>query len=214
MHRNIAAKAYYDSIMNLRPQDAIAHVFGKLTGSTAENPLKQRTLLIPDEILYNNNFMTKDLYAKTANYVNFLSRRTHLKTSFQDATLSGDFEDIATGLLGEYKDKRFAINNRIETLGKKLEDAKDAKTKAKIEKEMADAKKDLAKEKKEFESTKKTMKTLYETRMMGVNTRSDFDNMGRKILMSMTAATNLHNLPATQIGDLGFVDSSMAYGHL
>jgi hypothetical protein len=189
-HREEAAKAYYDSIMNMHPQDVIADVFGKLTGKVDENPLKQRTLPVPDEILYNNNFMTKDLYSKTANYVTYLSRRTHLKNSFQDVTVNGGFEELAESLLSEHKKNRDLINERISKLTDKKE----------IEKE----KKLLRKEKIDFEAIKKDMKMLYENRMMGLNRRSDRSEMWRRTWMSLTAAANLHNLPAMQVTDLAF----------
>jgi hypothetical protein len=48
------------------------------------------------------------------------------------------------------------------------------------------------------------MKRLFENRMMGINKRDDFDNMTRRTWMSLTAAANLHNLPAMQITDLAF----------
>ena len=190
LHRVQAAKAYYYSILNIHPEDIIADVFGKLTGKPSENVLKKRTIPIPDEILYNNNFMTKDLYSKTANYVNYLSKRTHLKTSFENVTVNGDFDELAESLLEEHKSNRDMINDRIN----RLESEKD------IEKE----KKLLRKEMADFESTKKDIKQLYETRMMGLNRRNDFDEMGRRTFMSITAAANLHNLPATQITDLAF----------
>ena len=115
-HREQAAKAYYSSIMNMNPEDTIADVFGNLTGKQSENVLKKRTLPVPDEILYNNNFMTKDLYSKTANYVNYLSKRTHLKTSFGNVTVNGDFEELAESLLDEHKYNRGLINKRIAEL--------------------------------------------------------------------------------------------------
>jgi hypothetical protein len=197
-HRETAAKAYYDSIMNLNPEDIVADVFGRVTGKPSENALKRRTLPVPDEILYNNKFMTKDLYAKTANYVNYLSRRTHLKTSFQNVTVNGGFEELAESLLNEYKSNRALISNRISKL-------KEGEQSPKIKKQIASEEKALNKESLEFENIKKVMKTLYETRMMGINKRSEFDNMARNTLMSITAAANLHNLGATQITDVGFI---------
>src|SRR5258706_73342 len=49
------------------------------------------------------------------------------------------------------------------------------------------------------------MKYLYEDRMMGLNKRNDYNEMIRRTWMSLTSAANLHNLPATQITDLGFI---------
>lgn len=189
-HRQQTAKSYYDSIMNMHPEDIVSDVFGKIIGNTDSNPLKKRTLLIPDEILYNNNFLTKDLYSKTANYVNYLSKRTHLKTSFENVTVNGNFEELAENLLTQYKSRREAINNRIE----KLTNPKD----------IQNEKKKLRKEAVKFNDIKTTMKRLFENRMMGINKRDDFDTMARRTWMSLTAAANLHNLPAMQLTDLGF----------
>lgn len=202
-HREQAAKGYYNSILQMKPEDIVADVFGKLTGKTSENVLKQRTLMIPDEILYNNNFMTKDLHAKTANYVNYLSKRTHLKNSFKNVTVNGDFEELAEGLLEEHNNARTLISERIERLKTSLEDAKPDQKK-KIQKEIRSENKIFNKEILDFDAVKKDMKYLYETRMMGLNRRNDFDEMARRTWMSLTSASTLHNLPATQITDLAF----------
>jgi len=188
--REIHAKACYDSIMHMHPEDVISDIFGRITGNDATNPLKKRTLMIPDEILYNNNFMTKDLFAKTANYVNFLSKRTHLKTSFENVTVNGDFKELAEGLSNRYQSRRAIINKKLE----KITDPKEIIKQQKL----------LKKEDIKFKDIKDTMQKLFETRMMGINKRSDFDTMFRRTLMSLTAAVNLHNMPATQITDLAF----------
>lgn len=185
-----AAKASYDSIMQMHPEDIISDMFGKMMGNAESNPLKKRTLMVPDEILYNNNFMTKDLYAKTANYVNFLSRKTHLKTSFDNVTVNGNFEELGVNLQEEYQAKRELINQRIEKLTDK--------------KEISKEKKKLDKEAKKFGDIKNVMKNLFENRMMGINKRNDFDTMARRTWMSLTAAVNLHNLPGMQITDFAF----------
>jgi len=184
------AQGYYNSIMNMHPEDIVADVFGKAMGNDSANALKKRTLMIPDEILYNNNFLTKDLFSKTANYVNYLSKRTHLKTSFDNVTVNGNFEELAENLLTEYKTRRAQINQ-------KLENATDPK-------EIDKFKKLLKKEAVKFNDIKTTMKRLFENRMMGINKRDDFDLMARRTWMSLTAAANLHNLPATQITDLAW----------
>jgi hypothetical protein len=198
-----AAKAYYNSIMHLRPEDTVADVFGKVMGNGQANPLKKRTLMIPDEILYNNNFLTKDLYSKTANYVNYLSRRTHLKTSFDNVTVNGNFEELAEGINQRYESRRSVINQKIVALKEKRESATGKQLKS-IDKDIAAEKKNLKKEAVNFDSVKKTMKQLFENRMMGLNKREDVDLMARRSWMSITAAANLHNLPATQITDLAW----------
>lgn len=188
--RELHAKSAYDSIMNMHPEDVISDIFGKITGNAQANPLKKRTLMVPDKILYDNHFMTKDLYSKTSNYVNFLSKRTHLKTSFSNVTVNGDFEELAESLKNEYESYKAPLNKIIET-------SKDTK-------EISKAKKAIKKESKEFNDIKKDMKNLFQTRMMGINKKEDFDLMARRTLMSLSAAANLHNLPATQITDVGW----------
>lgn len=188
--RETQARAYYNSIMNTHPEDVVNDMFNMMVGNPVSNPILRRTMPIPDEILYNNNFMTKDLFSKTANYVNMLSKKTHLKTSFENVTVNGGFEELAENLLTEYKTRREIINKRIEGLTDK--------------KAIAKQKKLLRKEAVKFEDIKLTMKRLFENRMMGINKRDDFDLMARRTWMSLTAAANLHNLPATQITDLAF----------
>jgi hypothetical protein len=202
--REIHAKSYYDSIMNMKPQDIVSDVFGKIIGKKDENVLQARTLNVPDELLYNNNFMTKDLFAKTANYVNYLSKRTHLKNAFKNVTVTGDFEELAEGLGNEYQENRAIINDRIEALKHTLANAEDETSKKNIQKQITEQQKLLNNEKKEFNNIKSVMAYLYKHRMMGLDQRSDFDTMARRGFMALTAAANLHNLPATQITDLGF----------
>lgn len=202
--RVVAAQAYLDSITNMRPEDIVADVFGRMTGKTSENVLKSRTLPVPDEILYQNNFMSKDLHAKTANYVNYLSKRTHLKTSFSNVTVNGDFNELAVDLLDQHKYAKGLIEDRIVKLEKEHATAT-GKKKEKLAKELKKENKNFKKEVISFEKTREDIKQLYENRMMGLNKKSDFDSMARRTWMSITAAANLHNLPATQITDLAFV---------
>lgn len=201
--RQQAARGYLDSILHMQPEDIVADVFGKLTGKTSENALKQRTLMIPDEILYNNNFLTKDLHAKTANYVNYLSRRTHLKTSFKNVTVNGDFNELAVDLLNEFKMNQSLISNRIDKLNNLIKNNSELDI-SKFENEIKKEKKNFQKEKYQFEKIKEVMKMLYENRMMGLNKRSDRETMVMRTWKNLVSATNLHNLPATQITDLAF----------
>jgi hypothetical protein len=203
-HRKQAAKGYLNSILNMHPQDIVADTFGRLTGKPSENVLKSRTLLVPDNVLYNNNFMTKDVFAKTANYVNYLSRRTHLKNSFKNVTVNGDHEELAEGLLDEFNANKSAISEKITKLEDSLSKAKTPAKKAEIQKSLDKAKKEFSNEKRDFEKAKNNIKYLYENRMMGLGKRNDFENSMRRMWMSLTAATNLHNLPATQLTDLAF----------
>lgn len=199
------AKAYYDSIMHFTPEDIINDVMGKITGNSSENHLKARTLLLPDELLYNNNFMTKDIMAKLSNYVLYLSRRTHLKNVFHDVTHEGGIEPLIENLSNEYQSIRTPLDNRKSQISDKLKESNLSESqKQKLIDENKAIDKQLKEESKKFDTAKKQMNKSYE-RMMGYSNRTRGENLARSVIMSMTAMTNLHFLPATQIADLGSI---------
>lgn len=218
-HREQHAKSYYDSIMHLKPEDIISDVMGKVNGSVSENPLKSRTLLVPDKLLYDNNFMTKNLMSKVSNYSLYLARRTHLKNVFKDVTIDGGIEPLIENLSKEYQSKRLPwdsrkadINQKIDKINEQLksESLSDLQKNnlttsfSDLQNESTKLDKNLKDEGKRFESAKKQMNKAYE-KMMGLSGRSQGENLARSVIMSMTAMTNLHFLPATQIADLGSI---------
>jgi len=219
IERQNHAKAYYDSIMHLKPEDIVNDVMGRVTGNSSENHLKRRTLLVPDELLYNNNFMTKDLMAKLANYTLYLSRRTHLKNVYQDITHDGGIEPLVEKLGQEYQTKRLPFDNRKSSISDELKKmdieirSKDVSESRKVRiesdkevlrKEQKELDKKLKDEAKRFDAAKLQMSKSYE-KMMGYSNRSRGENLARSVIMSMTAMTNLHFLPATQIADIGAI---------
>lgn len=190
------AKAYYDTIMNQTPEQTIAQVMGKLSGNETENSLKQRTLLIPDNVLYGRegengvNFMSKDLMSKVANYTSFLSRRTHLKTVFNDVTVDGGIEPLIKNLQEEFQQNKSVLN--------------EAKAKAKDPKQIAKIEKEMASLSTEFDRNKDNMNHLY-SKMMGTKNYSKGVEKARSVIMSLTAIANLPFVPFTQITDLSAV---------
>lgn len=199
------ARAYYDSIMHMNPEDTIADVMGKVMGNHGENHLKSRTLMLPDELLYNNGFMTKDLMAKLSNYVSYLSRRTHLKNVFKDVTHDGGIQPLIENLNTEYKTKRAPYDNRKAEINLKLDDKNISESeRKKLEKESKDLEKKINVETRKFETAKNQMNKAYE-KMMGTRQRSRGEHLTRSAITSMTAMANLHFLPATQIADLGSI---------
>lgn len=203
IHRENHAKAYYDTIMNQTAEDTINDVMGKYTGSSSENPLKSRSINVPDELLYNNKFMSKDLMSKVANYTKFLDRRTHLKTVFNDVTLDGGFEPLIKELSAEHLKDRARFSNRKEKINEKLE-KKDITEidKKKFEKQLARVDKEIVKNKKNFDKNKKTLNFLYEN-MMGIQRISNTALQVKSGLMSFVAWAGLANLPFAMINDLG-----------
>ncbi len=200
-HREEHAKAYFDTILNQTPEDTINQVMGKITGNASENHLKSRTLLLPDEILYKNNFMTKDLMAKVNNYVSHLSRRTHLKTVFNDVTVDGGIEPILGHLQTEYQADRLPWDNEKTTLEEKLKNAENDKDKQDIEKKISGVDKKLTDVTKDFEKNKKTLNHIYE-KMMGIKRTDRTARQTQSLIMSLTAMGSLGFVPFTMINDL------------
>ena len=199
--REVHAKSAYDTIMNQTNEHTISQVLGKLSGNEKENHLKSRTLLIPDSVLYENKFMSPDLMAKVANYVNALSRRTHLKNVFKDVTVDHGIEDIIQGLNDEYAGFKAPLLKEKALLKSKLETAESEELKKELQTKITKVEKQISRETKEFDKAKKSMNHIYE-KMMGIK---KIDSGARKIqsaIMSFTAMASLGLLPVTMINDL------------
>lgn len=203
-YRIAHAKAYYDTIMHQTPEETINQVMGRFTGNKSENPIKQRTLLIPDEILYKNGFMSKDLMAKVSNYTNYLSRRTHLKTAFNEVTHGGGIEPIIEDVNASFNKMHSSLNTNKSNLQDKLESAESNKDKKNITDQIKAVDKEIVKLRKRFDADIKSMNHVYE-KMMGMKQYSRGVEQARSIIMSLTAMGNLQFVPFTQVNDLGAI---------
>jgi len=195
--RDAHAEAYWNTILNQTPEDTIAQVMGKLTGNQSENHIKARTLLLPDDVLYRNNFMTKDLPAKVTNYVTYLSRRTALKNVFKDVTHDGGFEPILEKRLEEFQAMRAPLDEHKAELQKQPSTPENEKLIAAIDKQI----KGMT---AQYNGDLSMLNKVYQ-KMMGTRQRTQGEQTFRSLVMSITAMTNLHMLPATQIADLGSI---------
>lgn len=203
--REVHAKGYYDTIMNQTPEDTINQVMGRFTGTSSENPLKQRTLLIPDEILYANKFLTNDVMAKTANYITYLSRRTHLKDIFKDVSIEGGIEPIIKELRDEFDRAHINLSNKKSSLEQQLSKPDVlAGEKKKLAKDLKKVDKQLVKERKAFDKNKDIMNRIYE-KMMGIQKSSYRAQQVKSAVMSLTAWANLPFVPFTMINDLSAI---------
>jgi hypothetical protein len=201
-HREQAAKAYYSTIMNQTAEDTIDQVMGRYMGISKENPLKSRSLMIPDQILYDNKFLTNDLMAKTANYRLFMARRTHLKNIFQDVSIDGGLEPVLKELHTEMEAGRDIINKKKAELETRLSESKVSESEAKkLKKEIANLDKRLVKENKRFNSDLKDLSHLYD-KMMGKQNISLRARQVKNSIMAITSWVNLPFVPATQINDM------------
>lgn len=199
--RENAAKAYYDTITNQTPEETAAQVMGHLTGVSSENPIKQRTLLIPDTVLYKNNFLQKDIAVNMMTYTNMLGRRTFAKQVLSDVTLDGGIENISNRLLAEYKNMKQPLSDKVTAAEKKLNSAKEPKEIKEAKKELKDAEKELNQLNKEFESNKQDLANSY-SKMMGRTRISRNVRLMVSGIRSFAAATRLGGVPVTQITDL------------
>ena len=207
IHRENYAKAAYDSIMHTNAEDTVADIMGKVTGNGKENPLKARTLLVPDSVLYKNNFMTKNLMSKVNNYALYISRRTHIKNVFKDVTHEGGIEPILEKLNQSYKSKREPFDLRKAKIKEELElldKDTDKELIKKLNKENKGLTKNITNETKRFNRSKERMQMAYE-RMMGLRKREKWEVVTQGVIRSLVAMVNLHQLPLTQIADLGTI---------
>lgn len=204
-HRIAHAKSYYDTILNQSAEDTINQVMGRIIGNSRENPIKQRTLLIPDEILYQNNFMAKDLMSKVSNYTTYLGRRTHLKTIFNDVTPDGGIESLLHELNLEHEQMRAPLNRLSKELDEKLADKEiSAQSKKKLEKERQAIDKKLINVRKDFDRAKSQMNHIYE-KMMGISKATRKARQAQSAIMSFTAMANLPFVPFTMINDISAI---------
>lgn len=196
------AKAYYDTIMNQTAEDTINQVMAKFTGNAAENHIKERTMMIPDQVLYDNKFMSKDLLAKVANYKVWLARRTHLKTAYSQASLEGGFKPIAKMLHDEFDAKREALYSAKAKVEEMLaqKDLPADKKKA-IEKDLAKVEKAIKKNSAAFKKAKNQITHVYE-KMMGMSKLGSTAKSVVSGVRSFNAFASLGFLPATMITDL------------
>ncbi len=199
------AKAYYDTIMHQTAEDTINQVMGRFTGNKSENPIKQRTLLIPDKILYDNGFMAKNLMAKVSNYTSYLARRTHLKDVFNDVSHGGGFDPILSELTAEHGRFRAPLNEKIASLKEQLNN-KDLLLveKRDIEKQIKSVEKEFTSKSKQFDKAKKQLNHLYE-KMMGIQKTSRGAQQIKSAIMSITSWVNLPFVPLTQINDVSAI---------
>lgn len=200
--RKAHAKAYFDTITHQTAEDTINQTMGKFTGNSSENHIKGRTLLVPDELLYKNKFMTKDLLAKVANYQTWLARRTHLKNVYNNVTLEGGFKPIVEQLHAEYQQARQILNDSKTATENKLSDANlsDSERK-KLQKKLNKTTLALNKEKKQFDKSKYAVNFTYE-KMAGISKLSQGQRAVQSAVRSATVAMNLGFLPLTMITDL------------
>jgi hypothetical protein len=187
---NEAAEGYYHTIMNQTAEQTNAQVMNTMLGKSSENPLKQRSLLIPDRILYDGKMLSKNLGAAVANYTTLLGRRTWMKNIYHDVTFDGGIGELVEQLRKEY------IGD-IEKLNERLLKARDSKNK----KEITKLEKEIVKRDNQFKSDKEDM-ALSHNKMMG-QMRGDYKaNKWTAFARNFAVTLKLGAVPLTMVTDL------------
>lgn len=188
------ARAYYQTIMNQSAEDTISQIMGTLLGRHGENPLNQRTLMIPDQVLYENKFLSKNLGLNVANYRNVLGRRTFLKNVYKDVSLDGGIQPIAEELRLEFLSMKEALDNKLTAL--RAEPASKANAK-----QIKATEKELSGLHKKFESAKSDMNSTY-NKMMGRVSGSQKQREFTSILRNFAVSVKLGAVPLTMVTDM------------
>lgn len=200
-HRQAAARAYYDTIMNQTAEDTIQQAMGRLVGNMAENPLGRRTLLIPDHVLYDEKFLSTNLIANVANYRNTLGRRTFLKNVFKDVTLEGGIAPIAERLNIEFKNMRAKLVNQKSSFEKQLKTPDiSAAEKRKATTGITKTDKQIVTLDKQFKIAKEDMQNSY-NKMMGKTRGSEKMRAFSNATRNFAVATKLGAVPLTMSTD-------------
>lgn len=196
-HMKTYAKAAYDTILNQTAEDTQAQILGRLFGRHGENATKERSLLIPDEILRGSNsqdisFLNKQTGLNVVNYRNTLGRRTLLKNIYKDVSVEGDVTPLADRLLLDYKSQKAPLDLKLN----KLRKAKNPDPKAikKLEKQIVDLTKD-------FNRAKEDMSLSYD-KMMGRSRYSKKARQYARTARSLAAATRLGSVAFSMAADL------------
>jgi hypothetical protein len=199
--RETYAKATYDTILHQHPEDTINQIMGKLSGKEKENPLLKRTLLVPDDLLYDNNFMSNDIMANLSNYTISMAKKTHLKNVYKNVTLDGGIEDIFRELGAEYEGIKSVLNARKKEISNKIAENKNPEETKKLNKSLNKIEKLYGKEARGFEKRKVIMNKVYE-KMMGIRRYSASERDTQSVIMSLTAMGSLGFTAITMINDL------------
>lgn len=189
------AKAYYDTIMNQTAEDTISQVMGTLLGKAGENPLKKRSIMLPDVLMYENGFLSKNLGVNVANYVNVLGRKTILKNVYKDVSLEGGIAPLVSQTNAEFKAMKAELDSKIKNLTSIANRTK------KQESELTNLNKEVLKLQKEFDLNISDMNHAY-NKMMGRNRGSDAQRKWSSIARNFAVTTKLGAVPLTMVVDM------------
>lgn len=177
------AKGYYNSITGTDADRLAGQMMDTIHGSVTGNPMKERSFLIPDQWLLDNNFLSKDLERNTMIYALTLGKKTSMQNALKGFGVSRDgVHGVADEYLKEFEKKKAAV--------------------AQLPKEKAD--RAIQKLAREYKSEVKFSQAIF--KIAGGNYAKTTENETVRhytnALRSLAASTRLGNVPILQLPDL------------
>ena len=179
------SEAAYAKIMGTDPDQIADNMMNTLSSMATGNPMKERSLLIPDSTLLSANLLSTDLAKNVSTYTLSMGKKiAHAKALKAFGTTKDGVEGVVEELSKEFARKRNAI--------KSLDKPKGAKDKLLIK-----LQKDYKKQQVNLQAYEAVAAGTYGKFPWNDTTRHAFNSM-----RSGTVATKLGNLPFMQIPDL------------
>lgn len=215
--RRLDAEASLQSILNQTSEETVNEIFSKVMGHGNPNMTKRRSMIAPDTLLHENNFLSSNVASNLMLYRKSLGRKIALKQVFNDVTVHGGVDELAQSLHSEFNSR---MNSLIKRTGEIKEELKALderlKTKELTKKEYDEKQKVLKDElkpiqkssqelNKQFDTAKKYMSNVYEKMMGRTGFTKGKATTSRKVvrgLLSLTQAAFLGWVPFTQMSDL------------
>ena len=182
--RQEAARAYYDSIKNLTPEQTSQAILGKFTGTQTPNVAMERMLLIPQMDLLNAGFLVTDMDKILSMYSRSLGKQIAIGTIFNDLHMPDGTLDLAHELNIEHD---MLVARAIENI-----------------KDPAKQQKELLRLDKERDKGISMINKAYNAFMGNVSSSKDFQRFG-KTVRNFTSVSMLRNVPLLQAGELGAI---------
>ena len=176
-----AAERFQQTIQNYNPEQMAQAILSNY-GDAATNPLQERSLMIPDSVLRDNNFLITDIAKLTQVYTKSISSRTAIAQVFNDPIFGKGLEGVGNALRQEYIEKKQKI----------------------IDSDMPQAKKEkaLVKEMREFKKNRDLIGQVSEI-MLGTTNRNSKLRTFTNNLRNYTMATRLGAMQLSSLSDTG-----------
>ncbi len=107
--RRIAADAARETILGVSPEQLGRGILSQITGGSLENPLKTRTLMIPDTVLHDGGFLSNDLSKMVSIYDSVLGKKTAFREVFGGFGSADGLQGVIDRVTNERRNKLLAL---------------------------------------------------------------------------------------------------------